>query len=265
MYTLRLFCKTIKCRFLALTEYPGAYIAGMTAQWTSYSVDMIMLFLIVWNFGSLAGWIPDEIIFIYAIWLMTYAIGASFTYNVCMQFPQMAISGTLDEAYIRPVRPLIYLIASNFNLGYISHLVLTTCALGFSIARLGLSWAYWQWGWLLIIILAGSIIQGCMFLIFHMPGLRTYTRSPIATVFNEGRQFTQYPITIYPKPLQLIFMSVLPFAFVNFYPAQVLLGKYDGLLPRVNMWLSPIVSILVIGITMICWKFVTSRYESAGT
>lgn len=266
MHTIRLFCKIVKYRFRALIEYPGAFFGGIFAQWVSYGVEMAMIFLMVWNFGALAGWIPAEVIFMYALWLLSYALGASFTFNICRSFSQMAINGTLDEAFVRPMPPFAYLLATTYNLGYISHVTLTCAALAFSIVRLDVAWTALHWGWLVILVIAGAVIQGCMMLICEMPALRTRSQSPAGMFFWEVNWwFSRYPVTIYPRPVQIIFTSVLPFGFIGFYPVQVLLGKQEGVFAQITIWLSPAVAAALIFITALCWRGLTRRYESAGT
>ncbi|MCL2378920.1 MAG: ABC-2 family transporter protein [Defluviitaleaceae bacterium] len=265
MHTLRVFFTIIKHSYRAGFEYPGSFIGGVVAQWISYGISMVMLFLMVWNFGSLAGWEPIEVIFMYAVWLLSYALGASFTFNMCNAFPQMAIRGTLDEAYTRPMPPFLYVMATHFNIAYISHIILTGAALAFSIGQLGITWTVGQWLWFALIIVCGAVIIACMMLICDMPAIRTRSQSPTGLFFWQMREFTQYPITIYPRAILIAFTSILPFGFVNFYPIQVLLGKEDGIFPRVTMWLSPAVAVLLVGVTALCWRILSSKYESAGT
>jgi len=265
MHSFRVFLTIVKHLFRARFEYPGSFISGIIAQWISYGISMVMLFLMIWNFGSLAGWMPFEIIFMYAVWLLSYALGASFTFNLCLSFPQIAINGTLDEAYTRPIPPFLYLLATTYNTGYISHVILTIIALAVSIIQLGISWTALQWLWLLLIIVCGSVINACMMLICDMPAIRTRSESPTGIFFWQVREFTQYPITIYPRAILFVFTAILPFGFVSFYPIQVLLGKADGIMPQLTMWLSPVVAVLLVGVTMLCWKYLSREYESAGT
>jgi len=255
----------MKHLYKAKFEYPGSFISGIIAQWLSYGVTMVMLVLMVWNFGALAGWQPVEILFMYAVWLLAYALGASFTFNMVRNFSQMSINGTLDEAYVRPMPPFLYLMATHFNVGYISHILITIAALVFSIIQLGISWTVLQWLWLVVIIVCGAIVSGCLMLILEMPGLRTRSSSPIAMFYWQTWSFAQYPITIFPRAIVLAFTTVLPFGFMSFYPVQVLLGIEDGIFPRVTMWLSPVVAALLIGITALCWRACSNNYESAGT
>jgi ABC-2 type transport system permease protein len=83
--------------------------------------------------------------------------------------------------------------------------------------------------------------------------------------FWETRLFLQYPLNIYPKGLQFIFTTILPFGFVNFYPLQALLGKREGFFAGGIQWLSPLVALILLGITALCWQLITRKYESAGT
>jgi ABC-2 type transport system permease protein len=265
MHTVRLFCKIIKYQFLAEIEYPGAYVAGILSQWVGYGVEMLMLFLMVWNFGTLAGWLPTEVIFIFAIWLLTYALAATFVFNIVINLDRMVLNGTMDEALIRPMPSFVYLLCTNINIGYISHITLTSVVLGISISQLGLFWSVWEWLWLLVLLIAGAVITGSLMLLLNFPALRTRSQSPFASLFWESRIFTQYPLTIYPKTLQFIFTAVLPLGFINFYPTQVLLGRQEGLGVPITLWLSPVVAALLAGATVFTWHRMSKFYESAGT
>ena len=265
MHTIRLMLKFIKFRFFAQIEYPGAYIAGIIGQWLVYGIELFLAFLMVWNFGTLAGWVPEEVIFLFSLWLLTYALAATFVYNLTRNFDQLVINGTMDEALTRPVSPFAYLIFTNINVGYISHITLTTAALGISIYRLNLTWTVLQWIWLIVLIIAGSVITGCVMLICTMPAMKTRSRSPFAMLFWETRIFTRFPLSIYPQSLQIIFTTVLPLGFIGFYPVQALLGKQDGLWMPYTIWLSPFVAALLVAVTAYFWHNLSKTYESAGT
>lgn len=260
-----MFFTIIKYVYRSSFEYSGAFLGGIVAQWFSYSISILMLFLMVWNFGSLAGWESTEIIFMYAVWLLTYALGASFTTHMCRSFPNMAINGQLDEAYTRPMSPFLYVMATTFNAGFISHISLSIVVLVYSIAQLGISWTVLHWLWFVIVIISGAVINACMMLICDMPAIRTRSKSPTSMFYSEVRAFTQYPITIYPRAIVFVFTTILPFGFTSYYPIQILLGKEDGIMPQITMWLAPIVAVLLVGITALCWQVLSSKYESAGT
>lgn len=265
MYALKVFAKIVKLRFLALIEYPGSYLAGIIAQWISYGIEVFLLYLMVSQFGALAGWLPMEVLFLYAIWLLTYALGASFTFNIANSFASMAVNGTLDEALVRPMPSMVYLLAANYNLGYISHVMLTTAVLSVSIWQMRVTWTLWQWAWLIVLLITGAVIQGSLMLLCDMPSLRMRGESPTGVFFWELRDFTKYPISIYPKSIQVVFTVILPFGFINFYPVQALLNKHDGVFGPVVIWLAPVAAIILLCVTIFSWRAILNRYESAGT
>ena len=143
--------------------------------------------------------------------------------------------------------------------------LLALIVLAVSISQLDVVWSALHWIWFVVIIISGAVIQACMMLLCDMPALRTRSKSPTGAFFWEGSRFTQYPLSIFPRPVQFIFVTVLPFAFVNFYPVQLLLGKRDGIFADVAVWLAPAVAALLVGATALVWRKVISRYESAGT
>ena len=265
MYMMKLFLRIVKLRFLAKLEYPGAYLAGIAAQWLAYGTEIAMAVIMVGTFGALAGWSPLEIVFLYGVWLLTYAIGASFTFNVVNQMAGFAINGTMDEAMTRPVPPLFYLIATNYNVGYISHATLAVGVMAWSYAGMGTGWSGWQWTWLVVLVVCGSVINGALMLLFALPAMKLRARSPLSVLYFEGRSFAKYPISIYPRALQLLLTSLLPFGFVGYYPLMALMGRADPWTGGALVFLSPVVAAVCVALTGCCWRRTIVRYESAGT
>ncbi len=265
MYLMKLFFRIVKLRFLSLIEYPGSYVMGILAQWLSYGIEAVLIVLTVSRFGALAGWSPDEVIFLYAVWLLTYAIGASFTFNITRDLANLTINGTLDESLTRPVPSMFFLIATNFNLGYVSHMTLSLGVLIYAASRLSPHWGAGQWAWLVALVISGSTVTGCMMLLLNLPALRLKARSPLSVFFWEGRRFAQYPLAIYPRPLQALFASALPFGFIGYYPLLGLMGKTDVVFGQTLTYLSPVIAVGLVALTVVCWNHAIKRYESAGT
>ena len=108
---------------------------------------------------------------------------------------------------------------------------------------------------------AGSIgIIGIALILSLSSGINAY----IGQVQEET--LTNYPITIFPKAIQFILTFLLPFAFLNFYPASALLGKaipqgYPAILP----FLSPLVGALVFALSVLLWNWGLKHYKSTGS
>ena len=78
------------------------------------------------------------------------------------------------------------------------------------------------------------------------------------------RKFAGYPISIFGKVIQTLMIYVMPFAFVNYFPAQYLLRKEDMAYPSVYMYLTPVVGVVMYMLAYIFWRYSIRFYKSSG-
>lgn len=116
-------------------------------------------------------------------------------------------------------------------------------------------------------VLGGSMVQAASLIASSTMSFFTVGSNPVMDfLLWDMKQFTNYPITIFPKGIQFILTFLLPFAFINFYPASALLGKSipDGY-PAVLPGLSPLVGLLVFILSILMWNRGLSHYKSTGS
>ena len=74
-----------------------------------------------------------------------------------------------------------------------------------------------------------------------------------------------YPVDIFGYTFRVIVTGLIPVAFMNYYPALMLLDKLD----RNSEWwwlgyMSPAVALLLVGVAAGVWRLALSRYASSG-
>ncbi len=228
--TLGLFWHYFRLRLRERMEYRGAFLIGVLAQGLAYAADFTMIWVLVHRFGTLGGWQWEEIAFLYALNLMSYAIGAAFTYSQT-ELEGMVQKGTFDGVLIRPLNPYLSLAAQQFNVGYIGHIVIALAILIWSLGNLAIDWSVATVGFLLLALAGASMLQAAVLTLLGAWSF-TFVRATFLFGFAGSlRTFITYPITIYSSVLQVMLTVIVPFAFVNFYPASVLLGKKGQLFP----------------------------------
>lgn len=80
------------------------------------------------------------------------------------------------------------------------------------------------------------------------------------------REYLRYPIHIYGKVLAGLMTFAVPVAFINYYPAAVLLGKTEDVVFSPHLgYLAPIVALLLLFVSLRLWAYGLTRYESTGT
>ena len=244
----------------------SAYWAGLIAQWLSYGATFATLYIMVSNFNILAGWTAEEVLFLYAVNLLSYALGASLFFNPCTHLPAKIRTGEFDAALTKPVSPLGHEFYMGFNFGYVSHVTLSIAVMIFAAIRVGL-----RPGFFLAIVFAGMLLGAILvqaaFLIFTSAfSFFLINENPVHDLLWAVKHFTNYPIRIYPVILQIFLTFVVPVAFMNFYPASAILGKDSGPpFPAHLGYFSPLAGILLFILSLLFWNWALSKYQSTGT
>jgi ABC-2 type transport system permease protein len=85
-------------------------------------------------------------------------------------------------------------------------------------------------------------------------------------VLQLEQEFTRYPLSIYNRGVRLLLAFVIPFGFMNYFPASYFLHKADnGLgLPIVIGVLTPLIGIAFLLVAYTCWRFGLQRYQGVG-
>ena len=81
------------------------------------------------------------------------------------------------------------------------------------------------------------------------------------------QDFSRYPISIYQRGVRVVLAFMLPFAFMNYFPATFLLHKTeDGLHlnPAVGL-LTPVVGVVCLALAYTFWRFGLNRYQGTGS
>lgn len=110
------------------------------------------------------------------------------------------------------------------------------------------------------------VIQGALFLFIASLSFFIIKVNNIRNVFYyDTRQFAGYPVSIYPKFLQVLMIYIVPFAFVNFFPVQFILRKDDmGAFPAAFMYIAPAVGFVLYALAYAFWRFSLKHYHSSG-
>jgi ABC-2 type transport system permease protein len=255
-----------KTSFRSMAIYRSAYWLGLVAQWLNYGVTFITLFIVVENFNALAGWKSEEVLFLYAMNLLSYALAALFFFGPCTGLSGKVRTGEFDIALTKPVSPLVHEMLNGFNPAYASHITLSVAVMVLAVRRLHLVCNPPVVLTLLGMLFGAALVQAA-FLVFTSAWAFFFVKgNPFMSILWSFKSFIKYPITIYPAAVQVLLTFVLPVAFMNFYPSTVLLNKTEGMLfPPPLGYLTPLVGITVFVLSVIFWNFALSRYQSTGT
>lgn len=262
--TLRLFWKLVRLLMKERLEYRGDFFLAIAAQIISYTGDYIIIWLFIRKFESIAGWTWPEVALLYSIGLFTYALGAAFSFVQMRDLENQVNSGTFDAILVKPANPYLYLVCRGFNLGYLAHLAVSGSVLVWALLSLDLKWTFLHVLYLAAAIISGAMIQAGILTIIGATSFLWVRSGFLFTLFFKIKDFISYPLPVFGTFIQILLTFVIPFAFINYYPASFLLSRETPLLSDWAMWLVPLVGPLCLWAGYRFWMYGANRYQGAG-
>lgn len=264
----RLFSSFFKVALRREMAYRGTFLAGIVGQWIGYGATFLSIYIMVSSFDVLDGWSGSEVLMLYGLSVMSYAIGASFFFNFSNGLAGRIRSGEFDASLTKPIHPFLHeVLSAGYNVGYISHFTVSLFVMVAALSSTDYDLTAQSLMFLILSVLGASLIQASALIASSVMSFFTVGNNPIADfLLWDVKEFTNYPITVFPKGIQFVLTFILPFAFMNFYPAAALLGKtipegYPAILP----YLSPLVGALVFALSINLWNWGLKNYKSTGS
>lgn len=266
MGEIRIVMQSLKMSFRARMQYRVDTLVASVAVFVRESANIVAIYLALLKFDKINGWNVNEMLFLYSILFLTYAFVVSLFADL-RQFSDTIREGRFDRLLVRPRSLLLQLILNNADLiAAAGHGTLGILLFIISAGKVGIQWNFATILYYIGAIISGILIQGGIFIIFSSLCFYFVETNSVRSIFYWNmRKFAGYPISIYHKVIQIILMYVVPFAFVNYFPAQYLLRKADmANYPEVYIYIAPFVGVLVYSVAYLFWRVSVKRYYSTG-
>lgn len=265
MFHLKLYWRFIRSYMKTQLEYRFAFFGDIFANMLTFITLYLSFWVLFEKFQMLNGWSYWEVVFLYNLNLLSYAVSSLFLWGPMKQLESMVHSGEFDNFLIRPFRPLTILVIRQFQHTFIGHIIVACCVLALCTVHLHIQWDIGRMLFVLMPLVGGTLIQAAIIIIAASSAFWIVRSGTILDIaIYTLRSFINYPISIYGKSVQLLLTFVIPYAFVNYYPSASFFAK-DGYL--FDFYACG--SILVGGFLFLlaCWVFSRGvlRYDSAGS
>lgn len=257
------------------------YTGTIMKSWFQYKVDavlrslavflreatgIIVIYFTLLKFDTLNGWDIHELLFLFSLLFLTYGILIIF-FTGLRDFGRTVRNGGFDRFILRPRGLLFQLIFSNADwFAAIGHGGLGIVLFVISAGNAGITWSARAIIYYIAAVIGGVLIQGAIFLFLATLNIYLLETNSLKELFYWNmRKFAGYPISIFHKAIQFCMIYVVPFAFVNYFPAQYLLRKEDMAgYPSVYMYLTPAVGVVLYLVTYGFWRYSLRYYKSSG-
>jgi ABC-2 type transport system permease protein len=251
---------------LTTLEYRENFLLWSLFTVVYHGSALAALWIVLRAFPEMNGWNFREMAFLYALWMLGHALHNTF-FHAVEDVPERIREGNFDRVLVRPLDALFQVIATPGQV-FPDELILATCYFCAATwyARIHVDLAFVA----LVppVIVGGSLIELALNLIVATVAFWFVKVDALRwIVLQLEQEFTRYPLGIYSRGVRLLLTFVLPFAFMNYFPATYFLHKSDGALhlPPYAGLLAPLVGVTFAAAAYAFWRVGLTRYRGAGS
>jgi ABC-2 type transport system permease protein len=265
METLRMYFKLLGISFRSRMQFRADFIVGLVSVIVLNIFSLATIGVVLNQFQSLAGWTIWEIVFLYSLWMLGHSLFSLVLWHI-EDLEYYLIEGRFDMFLVRPISPFLQFLGSEINYMGFADVLVGAAGMTVALSRLSLEWSNWQWGYLVVVILAGTLIEFAITLGLACIAFWTArSATSINTVMQVSFVIQRYPVDMYGVWFRVFVTCVVPVAFMNYYPAKLLLGKVEAGDPWGWLsFISPVVALALMWLASRVWKRAIRQYSSAG-
>lgn len=262
-YYLKLYKINMGRSMVGRMEYKNDFIIGILGFLVQNVATLLSLYFIVRNIPSLQGWDMYQMGFLYGFSMMPIAVDHFLTDELWKVAYFRVVRGDMDSYFLRPVPVLFQILSETFQPEAFGELIVGVVMLIFCGMKCTIHWTFSK----VIVILVATFFGALI-----ITGIKILTASPAFIIKRSGifmqilynfRDYTRYPIAIYPKFMRILLLFIVPFGLIISYPVEVLMfERYDPW--KISFSIIGF-SILSLTISGFAWRTCVKRYESTGS
>ena len=257
----RLYWLFLLQRFKILMEYRVNFLIGAASTIFLQASGLLTIWVVMRQIPSLNGWSFNEILLIYGLITLAKSINHMFADNLWTIGRDYIRSGNFDRFLVRPIDPLFHLLADRFCHDGIGNFLVGLTLVITAGGPLGIFASPVKIAYLVVAVVSGGAIFIALNMITGVSAFWLMDAVPLMRTVFDNHLFAQYPLTIYPRAINLVLTWLVPYAFASFYPATYLLGRDTSWL----MWMGPVVAAVLLFIGYQCWLQGLRHYAGTGS
>ncbi|MFZ3076921.1 MAG: ABC-2 family transporter protein [Candidatus Aenigmatarchaeota archaeon] len=260
MNYLKLYLEMLKAHLKTLLEYKTDFVVDIATQIARSILGVVFIWVLFQNIASINGWTFGEMLFLSGFSQLVFGLFNTFFILWNLEF--LVTRGEFDKILIKPANALFQLVTNELDIEHAGDIILALIIISISSQMISLSWNMTTIAMLIFFSISGVVILFSLALITSSLSFWFGRSNTLTEVIYHLTGFTKYPLEIYNTFITFAVSFVVPFAFVNYYPAQLFVGK--GITPSFA-YLTPVVAIITFAIAYNVWKLGLKNYQSTGS
>ncbi|MCL2184727.1 MAG: ABC-2 family transporter protein [Treponema sp.] len=260
---LTIYIECIKTAMARALTYRLNFVLSLLIT-IGYNALFPLVSILIYRSGaSFPGWNFYEVLLMQSIFILSQGFASIMFNNVLWTTMYHIREGSFEIVLLKPLNPLFYLIASNFDPESVGLIIGGIVLFVFSLMQTEIAnfvctsaAAIPQF---LLLFTAGFAVMAGINLIMAATSFKWVGNSRIPEIFDTVLTFGKYPINIFPAAIKGIVTYIIPVGMIGFYPASALLCRLE---PTVLFAVIPCMLFMFLGIWL--YQFMVRLYEGVG-
>lgn len=216
----------VKTAVLTASAYRLNFVLSLIIT-LGFNVFFPLVTILIYNSGaSFPGWGFYEVLLIQSIFTLSQGLSRIVSGGVLWTTMDHVREGSFEIVLLKPLDPVFYLIASNFDPEMFGLIVGGAAMLAFSLVHVGIFSAFAVLQSILLFAAGFAVMTGISLVMAAM-SFKWVGNSRLPEIFDSVLSFGKYPASIFPKAVQGFAAFIIPVSMIGFFPAEALLGKAD--------------------------------------
>jgi ABC-2 type transport system permease protein len=240
--------------------YRGDLFVQMLDELLRGGVALAMLSIYASKTDHLAGYTPDQLLFVLGFSLVPISLFHCLCSNLYQFNSRYIIDGNLDRVLLRPYPVYLQVCFDRLAIEDLSGAILGAILMAIAAARIpGFDLGPAHLAMLAVMLLSATGVVVGVFASFASLGFWFEDRVGMMPPVYNLMEFGRWPVGLYAPWLKLLVTCIIPFSFAGFLPASVFIGG-----PWWPLFAAPAVAIAALLVASLLWRMGLARYNSAG-
>ena len=246
--------------------YRVSFVALLFGNFAVTGAQFLAIWLLFRRFHQVGGWNVNEVAVLYGV--VDVAMGLPDLSNSGFeQCGTLVRRGDFDRILLRPRAAALQLMGREFALRRLGRVTQGAVVLVWGLAHVTTPLGWAAAGLLIAAICGGICVFLGLALLQATVSFWTLQGLELMSILNfGGAEAAEFPVHIYGRWLQRIFLTCVPLATVSYFPVLTVLHKPDPFgLPLAVHALAPLAGPSFLLVMIFFWRLAVRRYASTGS
>ncbi|MBQ2991258.1 MAG: ABC-2 family transporter protein [Clostridia bacterium] len=258
---VRLYMHYVSLNLRSAMQHKTSFFLQIAGQLLTSMTTFLGITFMFMRFKQVGGYTYSDMLVCFSVVMLQFSLAEMFARGFDT-FPSMVRKGEFDRVLVRPRGAVLQVLGARFELTRIGRLLQALIIFVYGVSASHVEWTALRILTLVSMLLGGTLLFAGLYLVYAAFCFFTLEGLEFMNIFTDGaREYGKYPVDVYGEKMKKFATFVIPYALVQYYPLQLLIGCSD-------CWqyaLYPLGAAPFLAACYGFWRFGVRHYTSSGS